>query len=43
MKKKNLKRPKRRIPLPSKTEKIHDDKAVYSRKVKHPPKDNDET
>ena len=36
MKKKIPKRPKRRIPLPAKTEKVHDDKAVYSRKPKHP-------
>jgi hypothetical protein len=38
MKKKALKKPKRRIPLPAKTEKVHDDEAVYTRKAKHPQK-----
>lgn len=38
MKKKTLKKPKRRIPLPAKTEKVHDDKAVYTRRTKYPKK-----
>jgi hypothetical protein len=28
-------KPKRRIPLPKKTEKVHDDINVYTRKKKH--------
>jgi hypothetical protein len=42
MKKKSLKRPKRRIPLPKKTEKVHDEKVGYRRKPKHRPKDTEE-
>jgi hypothetical protein len=30
-----MKKPKRRIPLPKKTEKIIKDKSLYSRKAKH--------
>jgi hypothetical protein len=43
MKKKSLKRPKRRIPLPKKTEKVHDDKATYNRKAKYPQKGVEES
>jgi hypothetical protein len=40
MKKKAPKRPKRRIPLPKKTEKVHDEKVGYRRKPKHPKRDD---
>ncbi len=33
--KKRIKKPKRRIPLPKKIEKVHRDKSMYSRKDKH--------
>ncbi len=32
---KQPKKPKRRIPLPKKTEKVHEDGSKYSRKDKH--------
>jgi hypothetical protein len=35
MKKKKLAKPKRRIPLPAKSERTHRDKSIYSRKNKH--------
>jgi hypothetical protein len=38
--KSRLKRPKRRIPLPKKTEKVIPDSTVYSRKKKHRKKAN---
>ena len=37
-----LKKPKRRIPLPKKTEKVIPDETVYSRKKKHRKKANEE-
>jgi hypothetical protein len=30
-----MKKPKRRIPLPKKTEKVHSDRNIYTRKNKH--------
>lgn len=40
--KSRLKKPKRRIPLPKKTEKVIPDTTVYSRKKKHLKKANED-